>query len=152
MIVHLQPVDTCFICKLCRLYTSKMIPEMNRSWENSFKANFNVGDRSFLVRWRGDHLNYFGILKEGATPKKFYDEDGGSSYSSNPTAPPPPPHKKWKVPEWSTSRVNGCWNVWKNSLRTRKHAKLQKCWEGCNFFYLFYPLLSPAHGPVLNKP
>ena len=51
------------------------------------------GTVHFFVRWGGDHLNYFGMLQKGATPKKFYDEDGGSPYSSNPTGtlPPPPP-------------------------------------------------------------
>ena len=138
------------------IYTSKTIPEMIRSWENSFKANFNVGDCSFSVSWEGagGHLNYFGILQRRATPKKFYD-DNGSSYSSNPTGAlpprPPPPHKKWTVSEWSKSRVNGCWNVWKNSLKTQERVPNYKSVGKASTFLSFLSPPFPSPGPNVEQ-
>ena len=123
MIVHLQPVDTYFTCKLCRLYTSKTIPEMNRSWENSLF--FNVGDRSFLVRWGG-----------GGSSQLFWDTTKGGHptkilwwrwrviifFKSHRR---PPPHKKWTVPEWSKS---------KTSLKTQRHVPNYKSVGKAIFF------------------
>ena len=139
MIVHLQPV---FIH-----------PKRYQRWSDHEK----IASRPILMwgtvhfqsvgRGGGGHLNYFGILQRRATPKKFYD-DNGSSYSSNPTGALPPPHKKWTVSEWSKSRVNGCWNVWKNSLKTQERVPNYKSVGKAATFLSF--LSPPFPSPLPN--
>ena len=63
---------------------------MIRSWENSFKANFNVGDCSFSVSWEaggggGSYKLFLDIKKEGH-PQKILQ------IPPAPVPPPPPPH------------------------------------------------------------
>ena len=126
MIVHLQPVDTYFTCKLCRLYTSKTIPEMNRSWENSLFSN--VGDRSFSVScgWGGGSSQLFwDTTKGGHPPKILWWRWGFIIFFKSHRRSPPPPHKKWTVPEWSKS---------KTSLKTQKHVPNYKSVGKAIFF------------------
>ena len=94
MIVHLQPVDTYFTCKLCRLYTFKTIPEMNRSWGNSLFSN--VGDRSFLVScgWGGIISIILGYYKRGSPLKILWWRWGFIIFfKSHRRSPPPHPIK-----------------------------------------------------------
>ena len=136
------------------IYTSKTIPEMIRSWENSFKANFNVGDCSFSVSWEGVISIILGYYKGGPPPKNFMMIMGHHILQIPPAPfppPPPPLHKKWTVSEWSKSRVNGCWNVWKNSLKTQERVPNYKSVGKASTFLSFLSPPFPSPGPNVEQ-
>ena len=144
MIVHLQPV---FIH-----------PKRYQKWSDHEK----IASRPILM-WGTVHFQsvgrgggvisiILGYYKGGPPPKDFMMIMGHHILQIPPAPfPPPPPHKKWTVSEWSKSRVNGCWNVWKNSLKTQERVPNYKSVGKAATFLSFLSPPFPSPWPNVEQ-
>ena len=134
MIVHLQPV---FIH-----------PKRYQRWSDHEK----IASRPILI-WGTVHFQSVGRGGGGGEKKLFwvFKKAGPPQIPPAPFPPPPPPHKKWTVSEWSKSRVNGAGMYGKIPWKHKNVCQTTKVLGRLQLFYLFYPLLSPAPCPMLNK-